>query len=173
MFKVTIRRWNKFRWNWNKRIKFQNWAIWNCKSVNFVRVCEVPVRILLENGRKEERGESDRSWEGVKERERGNFGNHRPSNCYGFSGSNSPDHGNTSQFTHADCAREDVNSCRSDGPLYTSSFLSLFPLTSNRSRGRTKVRTDYCVFHFVSASTFCHRNSNEIHSSILWFTIGL
>jgi len=33
----------------------------------------------------------------------------RSSNYYGFSGSNSPD-GNTTQFTHADCAREDVNS---------------------------------------------------------------
>lgn len=133
----------------------------------------MPVWISLENGRKEEREETDRSWKGVKERERGNFGNRRSSNCYGFSGSNSPDRGNTSQFTHADCAREDVNSCRSDGPFYLFFSLPFFPLTSDRSRGRTKVRTDYCVFHFVFASTFCHRNSNQIQSSISWFIIAL
>lgn len=126
MFKVTIRRWNKFRCQWNKRIKFQKWAVWNCKSFNFVRVCKVPVRISLENGRKEERGESDRSWKGMKERERGNFGNRHSSNCYGFSGSNSPDHGNTSQFTHADCTREDVNSCQSGGPFYLFFSLPFF-----------------------------------------------
>lgn len=56
----------------------------------------------------------------------------RSSNYYGFSGSNSPD-GNTTQFTHADCAREDVNSCQSDGPFH----LLFFAGASNRHRGRS------------------------------------
>jgi len=55
----------------------------------------------------------------------------RSSNYYGFSGSNSPD-GNTTQFTHADCAREDVNSCQSDGPFH----LLFFAGAPNRHRGR-------------------------------------
>lgn len=50
------------------------------------------------------------------------FGERRSSNYYGFSGSNSPD-GNTTQFTHADCAREDVNSCQSDGPFHLLFFV--------------------------------------------------
>lgn len=53
---------------------------------------------------------------------RGCFGERRSSNYYGFSGSNSPD-GNTTQFTHADCAREDVNSCQSDGPFHLLFFV--------------------------------------------------
>lgn len=56
----------------------------------------------------------------------------RSSNYYGFSGSNSPD-GNTTQFTHADCAREDVNSCQSDGPFH----LLFFAGAPNRHRGRS------------------------------------
>lgn len=65
---------------------------------------------------------------GGEREKRGCFGSERrSSNYYGFSGSNSPD-GNTTQFTHADCAREDVNSCQLDGPFH----LLFFVATPNR-----------------------------------------
>lgn len=65
----------------------------------------------------------------------------RSSNYYGFSGSNSPD-GNTTQFTHADCAREDVNSCQSDGPFH----LLFFAGAPNRHRGRSRTIIRFSTF---------------------------
>lgn len=65
----------------------------------------------------------------------------RSSNYYGFSGSNSPD-GNTTQFTHADCAREDVNSCQSDGPFH----LLFFAVAPNRHRGRSRTIIRFSTF---------------------------
>jgi len=89
--------------------------------------------------REKERGEREREKERKRERERAGESRMeedaspraRSSNYYGFSGSNSPD-GNTTQFTHADCAREDVNSCQSDGPFH----LLFFAGAPNRHRGR-------------------------------------
>lgn len=104
--------------------------------------CQVAVREASEGTtvwqeREKGRREKGREREGERERagesrmEEDASPRARSSNYYGFSGSNSPD-GNTTQFTHADCAREDVNSCQSDGPFH----LLFFAGAPNRHRGR-------------------------------------
>lgn len=96
---------------------------------------------LSSGGERNERGSDGTERGGEKGRERAGESRReedasasaaRSSNYYGFSGSNSPD-GNTTQFTHADCAREDVNSCQSDGPFH----LLFFAGAPNRHRGRS------------------------------------
>lgn len=96
---------------------------------------------LSSGGERNERGSDGTEKGGEKGRERAGESRReedasasaaRSSNYYGFSGSNSPD-GNTTQFTHADCAREDVNSCQSDGPFH----LLFFAGAPNRHRGRS------------------------------------
>lgn len=96
---------------------------------------------LSSGGERNERGSDGTERVGKKGRERAGESRReedasasaaRSSNYYGFSGSNSPD-GNTTQFTHADCAREDVNSCQSDGPFH----LLFFAGAPNRHRGRS------------------------------------
>lgn len=96
---------------------------------------------LSSGGERNERGSNGTERGGEKGRERAGESRReedasasaaRSSNYYGFSGSNSPD-GNTTQFTHADCAREDVNSCQSDGPFH----LLFFAGAPNRHRGRS------------------------------------
>lgn len=96
---------------------------------------------LSSGGERNERGSDGTERVGEKGRERADESRReedasasaaRSSNYYGFSGSNSPD-GNTTQFTHADCAREDVNSCQSDGPFH----LLFFAGAPNRHRGRS------------------------------------
>lgn len=96
---------------------------------------------LSSGGERNERGSDGTERVGKKGRERAGESRReedasasaaRSSNYYGFSGSNSPD-GNTTQFTHADCAREDVNSCQSDGPFH----LLFFAGALNRHRGRS------------------------------------
>lgn len=77
--------------------------------------------------RKKQGGKSEGGTQKKREercRDRGYFGNRRSSNYYGFSGSNSPD-GNTTQFTHADCSREDVNSCQCRTVHFVPSHSSL------------------------------------------------
>lgn len=95
-------------------------------------------------GRKgwEEEGEKGRERTGESRREEdASASAARSSNYYGFSGSNSPD-GNTTQFTHADCAREDVNSCQSDGPFH----LLFFARAPNRHRGRSRTIIRFSTF---------------------------
>lgn len=82
-------------------------------------------------GKREEERKRERERAGESRMEEDASPRARSSNYYGFSGSNSPD-GNTTQFTHADCAREDVNSCQSDGPFH----LLFFAGAPNRHRGR-------------------------------------
>lgn len=97
---------------WNGKIKSKGWQA----SVNNQTRSEQWVeptkknRQLKNNKIKVYLAESD----GKKWGKRGGYlGNRCSSNYYGFSGSNSPSVGNTTQFTHADCSREDVNSCQS------------------------------------------------------------
>lgn len=105
---------------------------------------------LSSGGERNERGSDGTERVGKKGRERAGESRReedasasaaRSSNYYGFSGSNSPD-GNTTQFTHADCAREDVNSCQSDGPFH----LLFFAGAPNRHRGRSRTIIRFSTF---------------------------